>query len=228
MRVGGSSRIFVCGARAGPHNAGLESEVESLHQYGTLIQTDARLNLGTSGGALVNLKGEMVGLTTSLAAMSGYEQPAGFAIPVDEAFRKAVETLKQGRLPDFGFLGVQPEHLSLAERQQGKFGAQVLRVVPGTPADAGLHPEEDIITHVNGEKVYDKNTLFRELSRLPAETHVALTLERGDPLRQRRRTITADVVLSKKYVDDRAAVRSVKHPPGVDCRWNIRRHSRLS
>ncbi len=49
--------------------------------YGTLIQTDAKLNLGTSGGALVNLKGEMVGLTTSLAATSGYEQAAGYAIP---------------------------------------------------------------------------------------------------------------------------------------------------
>ncbi len=143
----------------------------------------------------------MVGLTTSLAALSGYEQPAGFAIPVDEAFRKAVETLKQGRLPTFGFLGVQPDHLSLADRQQGKFGAQVLRVVPGTPADRAGIREDDIITHVNGEKVYDKNTLFRELSRLPAETRVTLTLDRRDPLLKRRRTTTANVVLSKKYVE---------------------------
>src|SRR5207342_2000310 len=64
----------------------------SLHHYGTLIQTDAKLNLGTSGGALLNLKGEMVGLTTSLAAAVGYEQAAGFALPVDDAFRRAVET----------------------------------------------------------------------------------------------------------------------------------------
>ena len=116
-----------------------ERNASTLDQYGTLIQTDARLDLGTSGGALVNLQGEMIGLTTSLAAMAGYEQPAGFAIPVDDAFRKTVETLRQGRVPAFGFLGVQPDHLPLADRQAGRFGARVLRVVPGTPGEkAGL------------------------------------------------------------------------------------------
>src|SRR5262249_22946371 len=50
----------------------------TLHHYGSLIQTDVKLNLGTSGGALVNLKGEMIGLTVSLAAGLGYEQAAGF------------------------------------------------------------------------------------------------------------------------------------------------------
>ena len=84
---------------------------ETLHHFGTLIQTDARLELGTSGGALVNLKGEMIGLTTSLAALSGYERPGGFAIPVDDDFRRALETLKTGRLPDYGFLGVAPRTL---------------------------------------------------------------------------------------------------------------------
>ncbi len=174
--------------------------VQSLHQFGTLLQTDARLELGTSGGALVNLKGEMVGLTTSLAAV-GQEQGAGFAIPVDDAFRKTVETLKQGRLPAYGFLGVQPEHLSLAERQAGKFGTQVSYVVPGTPADQAGVREDDVITHVNGEKVFDKNSLFRELSRLPAESNVTLTVNRRDPILKRLRTKTLNAVLSKKYVE---------------------------
>lgn len=177
------------------------AEVQSLHQYGTLIQTDARLDMGTSGGALVNLKGEMVGLTTSLAALSGYEQPAGFAIPVDDSFRKTVETLKQGRVPSFGFLGVQPENLPLAERQAGKIGAQVAYVVPGTPADrAGLR-EDDIITHLNGLKIFNRNTLFRELSRLPVESKVELTVQRRDPLLNRLRTTEIAAVLSKKYVE---------------------------
>ena len=52
----------------------------TLHHFGTLIQTDAKLNLGTSGGALLNLKGEMVGLITSQAQLAGYEQAAVIGI----------------------------------------------------------------------------------------------------------------------------------------------------
>ena len=60
----------------------------ALHHYGTLIQTDAKLNTGTSGGPLLNLKGEMVGLSVALAAMAGYEAAGGYAIPVDTTFRR--------------------------------------------------------------------------------------------------------------------------------------------
>jgi S1-C subfamily serine protease len=197
-----------------PQSADLGTERSTLDQYGTLIQTDARLDLGTSGGALVNLQGEMIGLTTSLAAMAGYEQPAGFAIPVDDTFRKAVETLRQGRVPAFGFLGVQPDHLPLADRQAGRFGTCVLRVVPGTPGEkAGLRPD-DVITHVNQERVFDKNSLFRELSRLPADETVSLTFERHEVLRQQPKTLTTTAVLSKKYVaSSRAPFAQVKDPP---------------
>src|SRR5262245_35256420 len=93
---------------------------ETLHHWGTPIQTDARLELGSSGGALVNLKGEMVGLTTSLAALYGYERPGGFALPVDDDFRRALDTLKTGRLPDYGFLGVAPATLAADLRRQGR------------------------------------------------------------------------------------------------------------
>jgi len=208
-----------------------DAENQSLHQFGTLIQTDARLNFGTSGGALVNLEGEMIGLTTSLAALTGYEQPAGFAIPVDDAFLKTLETLKQGRVPSYGFLGVQPESLSLAERQAGNFGARVSYVVPGTPADrAGLR-EEDVITHVDNHKIFDKNTLFRELSRLPADSKIAMTVHRRDPLLNTRRTIKTNAVLSKKYIETaREAFSQVKprewrglrveYPSALPPQWN--------
>ena len=91
----------------------------TLHHFGTLVQTDAKLPLGTSGGALLNLDGEMVGLTTAMAAGAGYDQAAGYAIPVDEAFRRIVEALNRGQEVEYGLLGISPQSLSLDEIRRG-------------------------------------------------------------------------------------------------------------
>jgi serine protease Do len=173
---------------------------DSLYQYGGLIQTDARLNMGTSGGALINLKGEMVGLITALAATEGYERSLGFAIPVDDVFRRTVETLKAGHKAEFGFLGVAPENLSDAMLRQGQFGARVLNVVAGTPAAVARLKQDDIITHINGQVVYDRATLMRELGRQPAGGDIRLTVERGAGLGRRGRVFDADVTMSKRYI----------------------------
>jgi S1-C subfamily serine protease len=152
---------------------------ETLHHFGTLIQTDAKLNLGTSGGALLNLKGEMVGLTTSLAATSGYEQAAGYAIPIDDAFLRIIDMLKQGREVSYGFLGIEPINLRQEESLQGLVGMRVKDVSPGTPArHAGLQPF-DIITHVNGEPIYDAAGLRLSIGRLPPGSVASLAIERA-------------------------------------------------
>lgn len=174
---------------------------ETLHHYGTLIQTDAKLELGTSGGALINLKGEMVGLTTSLAALVGYEKAGGFAIPVDEEFRKALEQLKLGRMPKYGFLGVAPTLLTMEQRQQGKRGAFIQRVLPATPAAKAGLKESDIITHINGREIADDLELIRRLSAMPAGSSVDLTVLRGSGPSQPGKTHIAKVVLSKKRVE---------------------------
>lgn len=167
---------------------------ETLHHFGNLIQTDARLPVGSSGGALINLSGEMVGLTSSLAALSNGETDAGFAIPVDDAFKRVVETLKQGQRPDFGFLGVEPKHaIDVGSDQLGAF---VNRVVGGTPAAiAGLR-ERDVVTHVDGRRLYDGDDLFREVSRLAPGARVEMTV-----LRNGRTVLPITVELSKKYLD---------------------------
>lgn len=174
---------------------------ETLHHYGTLIQTDARLHLGTSGGALVNLQGEMIGLTTTLAALEGYETAAGFAIPVDDVFLRTLETLKAGRKAEYGFLGVAPELLTLEERQAGGTGVRVLRAVPGTPAaKAGLLPD-DLITHVAGVPIVDSTDLIRELSKWPVEAKVNLTVQRGVAARGvTPKPLTVQVELAKKHL----------------------------
>ncbi len=185
---------------------------ENIHQFGTLIQTDARLNLGTSGGALINLQGEMVGLTTSLAAISGYEQAAGFAIAVDELFLRVVDSLKQGKLPEFGFLGIQPEDLNANELNSGKRGAKISGIVPGLPGDeAGLR-SGDIISQVNSHLVENRNDLFRELSLVAAGSVADLLVVRSVPGQRDSEVLTVKASLSKKYIATRRPAYAINGP----------------
>ena len=171
-----------------------ESEVSrksTMHHFGTLIQTDAKLNLGTSGGPLLNLEGKMVGLNTALAATAGYEQAAGYAFPVDDTFRRVVDALKQGREVEYGYLGIQPANLLGHEKIAGLTGTRVHAVVPGTPAERyGVKPG-DVISTVNGRPIHDADGLVLEVGRLPVESVVRLGV-----LRDQRRT-SLNVTLSK-------------------------------
>jgi serine protease Do len=186
---------------------------ETLHHWGTLIQTDARLELGTSGGALLNLKGEMIGLTTSLAALYGYERPGGFAVPVNDDFRRALETLKTGRLPDYGFLGVAPRYLTMAERQRGKFGARVEDIVPATPAAAAGLRIGDVITSADGQPIADDLDLIRHVSGLFADTTVTLQVLRGASESRTGRRFDIKARLSKKRQEgDREAYAEIAPP----------------
>ncbi len=187
--------------RVAPSEAGGgDSGKETIHHFGTLIQTDAKLNLGMSGGALVNLKGEVIGLTTALAASSGYEQSAGFAIAVDAMFLRVIETLKAGKLPEFGFLGIQPEDLRDAEKARGLSGARVSVVIPGLPGEqAGLRAD-DVIFGVNERTIVDRNDLFRELSQSAAGGEVQLHVHRFRPGRTSPDELQLPAVLSKKPV----------------------------
>ena len=165
---------------------------DTMHHFGTLIQTDAKLNLGTSGGALVNLKGEMIGLTTSLAAVAGYEQPAGYAIPVDDTFRRVVERLKQGREVAYGFLGVGKLYTS--EVPGGAQGVRVGMVVTGTPADRAGIRENDIITRIEDDPIADVDGLMLHVGKLPAAATAKIVVDREG------RTLRRDVTLAKRAV----------------------------
>jgi len=166
----------------------------TLHHFGTLIQTDAKLNLGTSGGPLLNLKGEMVGLCTALAATAGYEQSAGYAFPVDDTFRRVVEALKLGREVEYGFLGIAPVNLRDETVLAGLRGAQIDRVVPGMPAERFGLESGDIVTSVNGKPIHDADGLVLEVGRLPVESVVRLDVVRDD------RKLTLEVPLTKLKV----------------------------
>ncbi|HUY36793.1 MAG TPA: trypsin-like peptidase domain-containing protein [Pirellulales bacterium] len=176
---------------------------KTLHQFGTLIQTDARLNLGTSGGALVDLRGDMVGLTTSQAALAGFEQSAGYAIAVDDTFLRAVETLKQGREVEYGLLGIEP--FNFVDSRGRHVGALVAGLRSGWPAHRAGINNGDVVTHVDGHPIHDADGLRLQIGRLPAAATATLTLVRdGQPFQKR-------VTLSKFPVDKRRIV--TRRPP---------------
>ena len=177
----------------------------SMHHLGTLIQTDAKLNLGTSGGPLLNLQGKMVGLTTSLAAIEGHETAAGYAIAVDAAFRRAMGLLMEGREVEYGFMGIRPGELKWAERTAGQRGVRVQSVVNGGPA-VGRVRRMDIVTHIDGQKVDSLDALLLSIGSKPAHQAVELrVLRAGQPL-----TIPVTLTKNRVWGD---AVTTVQPPP---------------
>jgi len=150
-----------------------------LAQYATLIQTDARLNLGCSGGALLNIEGELVGLTTSLAALTGGETAGGYAIPFDVNVRKMIEILKRGEEVEYGFLGVT---VSPPDARPNPLGVMIADVAPGLPAiRAGLHAN-DIVTTINGIPIREQEDLFFNISAALAGTEAEIeVLRNGAP-----------------------------------------------
>jgi len=136
--------------------------------YDDFIQTDASINQGNSGGPLLNLKGEVIGINTAIIAGG---QGIGFAIPTNMA-RGIIDQLKDDGKVTRGWLGVGIQNLTkeMAEyyNLDNQEGVLVSQVYEGDPADkAGMEPQ-DIIIGVNGKKIADT----RQLSRMIADTSV--------------------------------------------------------
>jgi serine protease Do len=163
----------------------------TLHHYGTLLETDTRVNLGCSGGALLNLRGEMVGLTTALAAVSGIDTPGGFAVPLDAAMKRIIEVLRRGEEFEYGFLGVVPDPNAPPGR-----GVRLQSVAAGSPAQVAGLRADDWVVAINGQPVRENEDLFLLVGTQPAGTTVRIEAVRS--LRGRRQT--HDVKLAKFYV----------------------------
>lgn len=165
----------------------------TIHHLGTLIQTNAKLGFGTGGGALVNMKGELVGLTTTAAVIAGHERPAGYAIPMNATIRRAVETLKQGREVEYGMLGVGFSPAPIGFGPEPRSPLTISHVYPGPASRAGLR-ELDVLTRIGGETVDDIDDVQLAVSsHAPGDT-IALEYERGG------RKDTAQVKLAKLAV----------------------------
>jgi S1-C subfamily serine protease len=154
----------------------------TMHHLGTLIQTDAKLGWSSGGGALINLRGEMIGLTTSVAAIAGHEQPAGYAIPTGAAFRRIIDTLKQGREVEYGMIGVSFNQAPFQSPPDAGARLNVAQVYPGSPAARAGLEAGDVITHIGDRTVDDVDAVQLLVSSLPPSTTTTIGYERrGSP-----------------------------------------------
>jgi S1-C subfamily serine protease len=155
--------------------------------YPTLLQLDSKLNLGMSGGAVVNMKGELVGLTTMASSPAGFDAMAGYAMPMDRLGRRAVETLREGKEIEYGLLGIRSRTIPASNR--------VVEITANSPADQGQLLAGDEIIAVNDTAVVDWDTLILAINSHGPGDEVRLRIRRNG------QEITKTVVLAKYPVD---------------------------
>ena len=146
----------------------------------SFIQTDAAINRGNSGGALVNTSGELIGINTAIATQSGSYQGYGFAVPSNLALKIARDIIEFGEAKR-GLLGI--EIMTVNAQTANRIGMEEIRGViingvRGNPAEgAGLQPD-DIILAVNGESVDESNLLQERVAMFRPDDDVTLTIWR--------------------------------------------------
>ncbi|MCX8015755.1 MAG: trypsin-like peptidase domain-containing protein [Patescibacteria group bacterium] len=171
--------------------SGLSRSVMASDAYGNIesidnvIQTDAAINLGNSGGPLINLKGEVIGINTAIA--SGAEN-IGFAIPINRA-KKALESYQKFGKITAPFIGIKYTIVNSAIQKQNNlsvdYGAWInsgsskeSAIISGSPAEKAGLKEGDIILEFNGEKITATNTLTAILKKYKVGDKVNLKVLR--------------------------------------------------
>jgi S1-C subfamily serine protease len=181
-----------------------EERIKPFHFYGTLLMTDARMNLGCSGGAMFNLQGEMIGLTSSMAGIFGGETPGGFAVPISAPMRRVIDVLKRGEEVDYGFLGVSFEE----QHANGQFGVKLSYIGPGGPAALdGKLKDGDTLLAVNGVPINQSDDIYLNVGMHLAGTKVRLHVRSGTKER------VADVTLTKLLVPGKKIASSLGPRP---------------
>lgn len=159
-----------------------DSSGSSAETLNNMLQTDAAINSGNSGGPLVNLKGQVVGMNTAMASGA---QSIGFAIPINDA-KSAIDSIKKTGKIIRPYLGVRYVQITkdLATQNQlpTDYGALVkgggsisqLAVTPSSPADKAGIVENDIILEINGEKIDQNNGLLNLIQQYKVGDSITL------------------------------------------------------
>ncbi|HYA88270.1 MAG TPA: DegQ family serine endoprotease [Nitrospirota bacterium] len=165
-----------------------------IADYEDFIQTDAAINPGNSGGALINARGELIGINTAILSRTGGYQGIGFAVPSSMA-RQVMDSLVKYKKVVRGWLGVSIQEVTsdLAEEFGVKDlkGALVSGVMKGSPAEKAGIKQGDVILQYNGKDVEDTGHLRNMVSQTPINMAIKIKV-----LRQKKE-IVLDVVIAE-------------------------------
>ncbi|MCK9419300.1 MAG: DegQ family serine endoprotease [Nitrospirae bacterium] len=172
-----------------------------IADYEDFIQTDAAINPGNSGGALINARGELIGINTAILSRTGGYQGIGFAIPSSMA-KQVMDSLLKYKKVVRGWLGVSIQEVTsdLADEfgVKDQKGSLVSSVMKGSPAEKAGIKQGDVILQYNGKLVEDTGHLRNMVSQTPINTTVKVTL-----LRDKKEVVVEVVIaeLPKKLAD---------------------------
>ncbi len=156
-----------------------------IERFEDFIQTDAAINHGNSGGALIDTRGELVGINTAiLSGDGGGNEGIGFAIPANLARTEMDQILKKGKVTR-GFMGILPQELTPDMAKEFNMtnghGVLIAQVTPDSPAAKAGLKVGDVITSINGNPVEDVNSFRLVVAGFAPGTKIDL---KGEPRRQ--------------------------------------------
>ena len=174
----------------------------------SFIQTDAAINPGNSGGALVNTKGELIGINAAIASQTGSYEGYGFAIPVNLAKKVLNDIQKYGTVKR-AFIGVSFRELNPDIAQELKInttnGLYVDELVSGGAAEAAGIKPADIITKVNGRTITESSDLQETIGRLQPGDKVELTVLRDGHEKNFNVTLKGETAVAKNLLTNKSA-----------------------
>jgi serine peptidase DegS len=156
----------------------------NIASFEDFIQTDAAINDGNSGGALVNTRGELVGINTATINRADFRAPEGlgFAIPINLVRGVMQQLITHGRVIR-GYLGVDPERFDLPASQAKTLGidgsAVIIAEASGPAAAAGLRAG-DVLTHINGERMFTRQQAMTAVASSQPGERISIRVVRPD------------------------------------------------
>jgi serine protease Do len=137
--------------------------------YPTLLQTSLNIPPGSSGGALLDLRGNWIGLLTALPGVTGGEASGGYAIPLDARMKRIIDKLEKGEEVEYGFLGIN---------NPSRGPANYWVPTPGGPAAKAGMVDGDFIRSINGEAINDNDDLMFNIAMALAGSEATMVVDR--------------------------------------------------